>query len=69
MDSFTKLEAAVQAAKAVAEKTAKGNKSAGTSLRKAMQEVRTLAKAVRDEVLVVRKNTPPRAKKAASSES
>ncbi len=69
MDSFTKLEAALAAAKPVAEKTLKGNKSAGTALRAAMQEVRELAKAVRDEVLVIRKNTPPRAKKAASSES
>lgn len=56
MDSFSQLEAAVTSARSLAEKVEKGNKSAGTALRKVMQDVRNLAKAVRDEVLARRKN-------------
>ena len=59
MDTFTKLEAALTEARPLAEKVAKGNKSAGTKLRKAMQDIRNLAKAVRDDVLERRKNAAP----------
>lgn len=59
MDSFTKLEAALAEARPLVEKVGKGNKSAGTKLRKAMQEVRNLAKVVRDDVLERRKNAAP----------
>jgi len=60
MDTFTKLEAALAEARPLVEKVGKGNKSAGTKLRKAMQEVRNLAKAVRDDVLG-RRNAAPAA--------
>jgi len=54
MEAFNKLKEAVEAAASLVEKTDKGNKSAGTKLRKAMQEVRKLAKSVRDDVLTLR---------------
>jgi hypothetical protein len=60
METFTKLEAALAEARPLVEKVGKGNKSAGTKLRKAMQEVRNLAKAVRDDVLE-RRNAAPAA--------
>lgn len=57
MESFTKLEAVLADSRALAEKVAKGNKSAGTKLRKAMQEVIKAAKAVRVDVLERRSAT------------
>ena len=68
MDSFTQLEAALAEARPLVEKVSKGNKTAGTKLRKAMQGIRNLAKAVRDDVLERRKNEAPAAP-AAGGES
>ncbi len=51
MDSIEKLEAVVAEARADAEKFyGKGNKAAGTRLRKAMQELKGLAQEIRVDV-------------------
>jgi len=55
MKSFDALKKAVEAAEADADKFAnKGNYSAGTRLRKLMQDVKTAANAVRQEVMDTR---------------
>lgn len=54
MDSFNTLVSLVESAKVDAEKVDAGNKSAGTRLRKTMQEVKKLCKAVRDDVQVAK---------------
>ena len=55
-DVFAALKAKLNAAlDADWDKTVKGNKQAGTRVRGVMQEIREAAKAVRDEVMAVRK--------------
>lgn len=51
MENYNKIIELLEATKADAEKFFdKGNKAAGTRVRKAMQEVKALAQAVRTEV-------------------
>jgi len=51
MENYNKIIELLEATKADAEKFfEKGNKAAGTRVRKAMQEVKALAQAVRTEV-------------------
>lgn len=50
MKSFQDLESLIAAASEDAAKFEKGNQTAGTRLRKKMQEVKKLAHAVREEV-------------------
>ena len=56
MESFTKILEVLESAKNDVDKFSGGNKSAGTRLRKAMQEVKTLAQTVRLEVQEMKKN-------------
>tara|TARA_R100000008_G_C3572765_1_gene163276 strand:- start:1201 stop:1374 length:174 start_codon:yes stop_codon:yes gene_type:complete len=56
MESFTKILEVLENAKDDVEKFSNGNKSAGTRVRKAMQEVKTLAQSVRVEVQESKKN-------------
>ena len=56
MESFTKILEVLETAKGDVDKFTGGNKSAGTRLRKAMQEVKTLAQSVRLEVQELKKN-------------
>tara|TARA_A100001201_G_scaffold107877_1_gene92292 strand:+ start:135 stop:308 length:174 start_codon:yes stop_codon:yes gene_type:complete len=56
MESFTKILEVLETAKGDVDKFTGGNKSAGTRLRKAMQEVKTLAQSVRLEVQEMKKN-------------
>lgn len=54
MDSFDQLMAIVEAAQKDVEKADKGNKAAGTRVRKAMQDIKKQAQAVRQDVLSMR---------------
>ena len=56
MESFTKILEVLESAKNDVDKFTGGNKSAGTRLRKAMQEVKTVAQTVRLEVQEMKKN-------------
>ena len=56
MESFTKILEVLENAKGDVDKFTGGNKSAGTRLRKAMQEIKTLAQSVRLEVQEMKKN-------------
>lgn len=53
MESFSKLQAAIQQAAIEVPKIAAGNKSAGERLRKQMQEVKQLAQTVRRDTLAL----------------
>jgi hypothetical protein len=55
VESFDKLQTAVIAAAADVTKAKAGNQSAGERLRKAMQEVKELAQAVRTDALALYK--------------
>ncbi len=55
MESFNTLTALVESVKADVEKFDAGNKSAGTRVRKTMQEVKKLCKTVRDDVQSAKK--------------
>lgn len=50
MKSFQDLESLIASASEDAAKFEKGNKTAGTRLRKKMQEIKKLAQAIREEV-------------------
>jgi hypothetical protein len=54
VESFAKLVQVIEDTKKDFEKASRGNKAAGTRVRKAMQQVKSLAKAVRDEILAMR---------------
>ena len=51
MDSLQQIEQQIEAIKDDYQKGKGGNKAAGTRVRKAMQEVKTLAQAIRQEML------------------
>jgi hypothetical protein len=71
MQSFEALVQLVEATRKDVEKTDRGNKAAGTRVRKAMQEVKKMAQEVRNEVLSLREPkeaaTPPPASPPPSS--
>ena len=50
MENVSKIQEVLSAVQADVEKFSNGNKSAGTRIRKAMQEIKTLAQEVRVEV-------------------
>jgi len=50
MKEYTELQSKLDASKADYDKFMAGNKAAGTRLRKAMQDIKQLAQAVRNEV-------------------
>lgn len=54
MESFDKLKALVNGLEAEVTKVEKGNASAGTRVRKGMQEVKALAQQIRTEVIELR---------------
>ena len=54
MDEFNRLKAAVLAVEEDLSKAMEGNKAAGTRVRKQMQEIKSLAQAVRVKVLGLR---------------
>lgn len=57
MDKFQSLKGLIATAETEAEKYYhKGNQAAGTRLRKAMQEVKSAAQAIRNEVTAQRKS-------------
>jgi hypothetical protein len=55
MTTFEKLKQFVLDTQGDVDKFNKGNKSAGTRVRAAMQTIKDLTKAVRDQVLEIRK--------------
>jgi hypothetical protein len=59
MESFDKLKQAITAAEEDVAKFDAGNKSAGTRVRKHMQEIKNLAQDVREKVLEVRDAAKP----------
>jgi hypothetical protein len=54
MEEYVRLKEAVLAVEDDLNKALAGNKAAGTRVRKQMQEIKTLAQAVRAKVLVLR---------------
>jgi hypothetical protein len=59
MEAFEKLKALVVAAEEDVIKIDKGNKAAGTRVRKAMQGIKAAAQEVRVKVLEVKAQQPP----------
>lgn len=59
MEEFDKLRALMTEAGEDVEKADKGNQSAGTRLRKKMQEIKTQAQVVREKVMEMRKGDEP----------
>lgn len=59
MEGFDKLKQAITAAEEDVAKFDAGNKSAGTRVRKHMQEIKNLAQEVREKVLEVRGGDKP----------
>jgi len=59
MQSFESLVQLLEDTRKDVEKTDRGNKAAGTRVRKAMQEVKKLAQEVRNEVLEMREPKQP----------
>jgi len=57
-DEFDQLEKLVAAAKEDYQKAVGGNKAAGTRVRKAMQDIKSQAQAIRVKVLETRSTTP-----------
>ena len=58
IDEFEQLEKLVVAAKDDYQKAVGGNKAAGTRVRKAMQDIKSQAQAIRQKVLQSRAQTP-----------
>jgi len=56
MENVSKIQEVLSAVQADVEKFSNGNKSAGTRIRKAMQEIKTLAQEVRVEVQTIKNN-------------
>ncbi len=56
MKNVSKIQEVLSAVQADVEKFSNGNKSAGTRIRKAMQEIKTLAQEVRVEVQTIKNN-------------
>ena len=59
MESFEKLKRVIAEIQDDVDKTRGGNKAAGTRVRKAMQELKSIAQDVRKEVLEVRDGPTP----------
>ena len=59
MESFEKLKRVIAEIQDDVDKTRGGNKAAGTRVRKAMQELKSVAQDVRKEVLEVRDGPTP----------
>jgi len=56
MESFEKILQVLNSVQGDVDKFSNGNKSAGTRIRKAMQEVKTLAQHVRTHVQLIKNN-------------
>ena len=56
MENVNKIQEVLDTVLADVEKFSNGNKSAGTRIRKAMQEIKTLAQEVRVEVQTIKNN-------------
>ena len=56
MESIQKIQEVLDSAHADVEKFNNGNKSAGTRIRKAMQEIKGLAQEVRTQVQLIKNN-------------
>ena len=56
MENVSKIQEVLSAVQVDVEKFSNGNKSAGTRIRKAMQEIKTLAQEVRVEVQTIKNN-------------
>ena len=54
MESFDQLVATVEGIRKDVEKADKGNRAAGTRVRKAMQEIKKQAQVVREDILAMR---------------
>ena len=66
MESFDNLVELVENAKADVAKAEKGNRAAGTRVRKAMQEMKNLAQQIRKEMLALRESEEEAAAEAAA---
>ena len=58
IESFNKLAAAIEAARADVDKAEQGNKAAVTRVRKAMMDVKNIAQDIRKEMLELRDAGP-----------
>ena len=56
MENVNKIQETLNNVQTDVEKFANGNKSAGTRIRKAMQEIKLLAQTVRTEVQTIKNN-------------
>ena len=56
MENVNKIQEVLDTVQTEVEKFSNGNKSAGTRIRKAMQEIKTLAQEVRVEVQTIKNN-------------
>jgi hypothetical protein len=56
MESFEKIQELLSSVEGDVDKFRNGNKSAGTRVRKAMQEIKTLAQQVRTQVQLIKNN-------------
>tara|TARA_R100001163_G_C4972718_1_gene131999 strand:- start:409 stop:582 length:174 start_codon:yes stop_codon:yes gene_type:complete len=56
MESFEKILEVLNSVQGDVDKFRNGNKSAGTRVRKAMQEIKTLAQHVRTQVQLIKNN-------------
>ena len=54
MESFEKIQEVLNSVQSDVDKFRGGNKSAGTRVRKAMQEIKTLAQEVRTQVQLIK---------------